>query len=467
MHKYDRKAILSVMLKYDTAFNNLIDYVAQHKTIIDIPTNIYLHQYQNIIVASGDERAIRLLSFDSLLASNFISYSDAKDGVFSLLPFLVEMFTFIDTARIRELSQADFEKIRADFERFALMIGNDVSISPGDESYDDQMVCLYELVNETREKIRKNIEGLSASVTGLKKRYDRIDEGNEFSSTEVNSLLSESMKLYDRYIRPCHEFLSPSVSMRNSSLTFTQSFEKLILSHEEANPNKHAGKLSSYRTSIRSYYKDIAELDSVIRKYNLSLESDRKKYKAIEKAYTDLLEEVKTLRHGKSKGFKLKADAECFAKRDYLAGLSRSSTQSNSKINWFQDTAQSHAQEWLDSITQNPLTSSSAVAYLPPDEPDDERRMDIIILMTQKVWDKAFDDLHIYLTQWLKSKLDDFTLSDLLPAIHSANDIERISMNITYHPELKTISDDIYYLDYIRGSFIPASKPDDRPKANQ
>lgn len=456
MHKYDRKAILQVMLKYDTAFNNLIDYVARHKTIIDIPTNIYLQQYQDIIVASGDDLAVRLLSFDSLLASNFISYSDSKEGVFSLLPFLVDMFTFIDTARIRELSQADFEKIRSEFERFALMIGTDVDISPGDLQYDDQMVCLFELINESREKIRKNIEGLSASVNGLKKRYDRIDDGTEFSSTEVHSLLSESMKLYERYIRPCHEFLSPSVSMRNSALTFTQSFEKLILSHEEANHNKHAGKLNSYRTSIRSYYKDIAELDSIIRKYNLSLESDRKKYKSIEKAYTDLLNEVKTLRHGKSKNFKLRADAECFAKRDYLVGLSKNSVLTTSKINWYQDTAKSHVNEWLGSISSTPAKASSVkVEYLHPPEPEDDRKIEIMMLMIQKTWDEPFDDLHTHIAAWLKAEVEDFNLSDLLPAIHSANDIERIAKNITYHPEIKSITDDTYFLDYIRGSFSP------------
>lgn len=456
MFKYDRKAILQVMLKYDTAFNNLIDYVIRHKSIIDIPTNIYLQQYKDIIVASEDELAIKLLSFDSLLASNFISYSDSKEGVFSLLPFLVDMLTFIDTTRIRELSQADFEKIRSEFERFALMIGTDVDISPGKLQYNDQMVCLFELINETREKVRKNIEALSASVTGLKQRYDCIDDGTEFSSNEVNSLLSESMELYERYIRPCHEFLSPSVSMRNSSLTFTQSFEKLIQSHELAQHNKHSGKLNSYRTSIRSYYKDIAELDSIIRKYNLSLESDRKKYKAIESAYTDLLNEIKSLRHGKAKNFKLRADAECFIKRDFLVGLSKNSAVNNSKINWLQDTARSHVHEWLDSISSNPIKAvAGKVEQLPPPEPEDERKLEVMMLMIQKSWDKPFDDLHAHLAGWLKEELDDFSLSDLLPAIHSATDIERIAEHITYHPEIKSITDDTYFIDYIRGSYSP------------
>lgn len=230
--KISRDKILNLILDHKQAFYALLDYVSQNGGAVDIPQPLYLQQYNDVILTSKDESAKRILTLDNLSENGIIVNLDNQANTLTLQTFVIDMLRFIDTSRIRELSQADFEGMRQQFQLLCDRFEHQLNISPGLDEYDEWRLMLLELINTTLSKIQQNVEGLSSNVNGLGKRYEQLDTDGH-NTGDSGKLLEDATKLYERFIKPCHEFLSPSIGLKDGKKSFTASMERLAGLHDK------------------------------------------------------------------------------------------------------------------------------------------------------------------------------------------------------------------------------------------
>lgn len=461
MARFSRDIILGSVLKHQKAFYALLDYVSMHGGVAEIPQGLYLQQYQDVIVASGDDFAIRVLTLDSLHNNGLIVHLDMHDSTLTLQSFLVEMLRFIDTSRIRELSQVDFENMRRQFQELCHRFENELIIQPGQEDYDESRITLFELIDSTLSKIQQNVEGLIANVNGLAKRYDELDaEGH--STIASRKLLEDASTLYERFIKPCHEFLSPSIGMRDGNRTFTNSMERLASLHDGRGHPEIGMRVQYKLTAIRSYYKDIAELERRVQRYSKSLAEERRRYKAIEGAYNQLLNAVSELRHGKLRGTKLSADAGVFSNNPYLQGLRRQHSSHESRLNWYDAPNRVRLEEWITSIASAPPTDQqSALSPLPKViDMAKERREKILKLCLQRNWPDSADDVVSEINQWLADELCDFSLMDTLVAYQCSMSLPTLKRSICFSREKRQVDDGKHYFEYLAAQLVSAALAD-------
>ena len=461
MARIARDIILGSVLKHQKAFYALLDYVSMHGGVAEIPQGLYLQQYRDVIVASGDDFAVRVLTLDSLHENGLIVHLDMQASTLTLQSFLVEMLRFIDTSRIRELSQVDFENMRRQFQDLCSRFENELIIQPGQEDYDESRITLFELIDTTLSKIQHNVEGLIAHVNGLAKQYDELDaEGH--STIASRELLGDASTLYERFIKPCHEFLSPSIGMRDGKRTFTHSMERLASLHDRRGHPETGMRIQYKLTAIRSYYKDIAGLERRVQRYSQSLAEERRRYKAIEGAYNRLLGAVSELRHGKLRGTRLSADADVFSRNQYLRGLRKQQTSHESRLNWYDVPNRVRLDEWITSIeSAPPADQQSALSPLPKViDMAKERREKILKLCLQRDWSSGMDDVVGELNRWLANELSDFSLMDTLVAYQCSMSLPTLKQNICFSREKSQVDDGRHYFQYLTARMAPVVSTD-------
>ena len=456
MSKVSRDIILRLVLKHKKAFYALLDYVSIHGGVAEIPQGLYLQQYNNVIVASGDQHAIRVLSLDSLYKNGIIVHLDMQSSTLTLQSFLVEMLRFIDTTRIRELSEADFENMRLQFQDLCGKFETEFITQPGQEDYDEFRITLFELIDTTLSKIQQNVEGLTANVNRLANRYDELDADGH-NTIASRKLLEDAVTLYERFIKPCHEFLSPSIGMRDGQRTFTNAMERLAELHDKRGHPGIGMRIQYKLTAIRSYYKDIAELERRVQRYSMSLAEERKRYKVIEAVYNELLDAVADLRHGKLRGRKLHANADIFAGNRYLMGLRKLHSPHDSRLNWYDVANRVRLDEWVSSIeSTSPNDPSGDLSPLPKvTDIAKERREKILKLCLQRNWPTKMDDVVSELNRWLSNELDDFSLVDTLVAYQCSMSLPLIKKNILFSRERRRVDDGNYYFEYLTARLEP------------
>jgi hypothetical protein len=102
-----------------------------------------------------------------------------------------------------------------------------LAIIPGDKDYEEAKVTLFELIDNTLSKIQQNVEALDSKANSIGERYDRLDREG-YTTPDTRRLLEDSVALYERFIKSCHEFLSPSIRIKEDKKTFTASMERLV-----------------------------------------------------------------------------------------------------------------------------------------------------------------------------------------------------------------------------------------------
>ncbi len=448
--RVSRDLILGLVLKHRKAFYALLDYVSMHGGMAEIPQGLYLQQYRDVIVASGDDYAIRVLTLENLHKNGLIVHLDMQASTLTLQSFLVEMLRFIDTSRIRELSQADFENMRSQFQALGSRFEDDLTIQPGLADYDEARVMLFELIDTTLSKIQQNVEGLIANVSGLATRYDKLDaQGHNTGASR--KLLEDAVTLYERFIKPCHEFLSPSLGMQGGKKTFTHSMEHLAHLHDRQGHPEVGMRIQYKQAAIRSYYKDIAELESRVQRYSRSLAEERKRYKSIESVYNQLVGAVSELRHGKLRGTKLSANAAVFSNSGYLQGFKRQYSTHEPRLNWYEAPNKIRLDEWIVSLDSSTLPDQRAelAPLFNTIDVAKERREDILKLCVQRDWPESTADVVAELNRWLAIELNNFSLMDTLVAYQCSMSLPQLKQNMYFSREKRRVDDGKYYFEYL------------------
>ncbi len=447
--RVSRDRILQAMLKHKAAFYTLLDYVQAQGGSAEIPQGLYIQQYYKHIVGSEDAFAIRVLTLDSLYKNGIIVHLDMQAGTLTLQSFVIDLLRFIDTSRVRELSAADFEHMREQFQSQCAAMEDKLTLA-GHPDYEEAKVTLFDLIDQTLSKIQQNVEGLTAQVNKLGERYEHLDHQG-FNAADSQQLLDDASKLYERFISPCNAFLSPSMIMRDGKKSFTQSMRRLYEVHEHRGESYTGFRIRYKLTAIRSYYKDIADMQRRVQRYTQTLAAERGRYNAIEKSYNQLMDAVVDLRHGKLRGTKLATDAAVFQQNVSFLGLKKRLVSNESRLNWYNVNHVQRLDEWLQSISVDESKHENNNLQPIPEDFDikEQRRQDIMRLCIQRPWPDASGDVIAELHVWLAEILEDHTLFDTLVAYQYTASLPKLASRMRALKQRKRVDDGRYYFVYL------------------
>ena len=126
--------------------------------------------------------------------------------------------------------------------------------------------------------------------------------------------------------------------------------ERLAERHESAGAGELAYRLLFKLTAIRSYFKDIAEIEKQVQRYCRSLEQERQRYRAIESAHNALQDAVADLRHGKLRHTQLAAQHPVFTTSTTFRALHTHSGRYAKRLDWYDAPNRIWLEEWVASL---------------------------------------------------------------------------------------------------------------------
>lgn len=448
-----RDIVVQAIINNQKSFFKILDYINEHSGVLEVPDSFYLKLYTKEIFTEsetrGDHNAQSYLNIESLVENGIFVYHNKNTGMLALDNAIFELLKFIDVARARELNSEDFELLRGSIE---LSVNNIMIHDVGSEKYNDAMKAFYVSMNETLSKIRANVEKLVAKVDEIAVEFKLFENAGKVSPIE---LYEKVVFLYQRYVLPCYEFISPSIQLI-SKKSFSQAVDELIEFHQESGELTIANTISFNKTAITSYFKDVSELEAKLKQYSNHLESDRNFFISIENAYSALMDSVFTLRHGKQKSFMLSHSDAFFDNYSCMDGLSSHSSKFEPLLNWNIDKTPKRFKEYLRFIEAQEFkyTPHNKLKPLPQEIDIDEERKIVIAKHVSSLClgDDKFD-IHKYLQNELQIRLDDFSLVDALFGLECVHDLydEQIK-SVSY--ERNRIEDDIYFFEYLPISLL-------------
>ena len=443
-----RDIIVQSILKHQKSFFKILDYINKNAGVLEIPVTLYLKLYNKEILTEAriqsDINTHNHLSIESLVENGVFVYHNKNTGHLMLDSIIFDLLRFIDVSRARELNREDFENLRGHVE---LTVSNVLKHPVGTVEYDDAMQTFYSIMNETLSKIRSNVEKLVAKVEVIAQEYKAFEDNRQVSFIE---LYEKVQFLYRRYVLPCYEFISPSIQLI-SKWSFSQSLDELISYHHEQGAESVANMVGYNKTAITSYFKDISELENKLKQYSSGLESDRNFFISVENAYSALMNDIQSLRHGKQKGFLLSTDSQFFSHFKSLDGLSTHRAKFNAGLKWKKDKSIQRLKAFLTSLDDIKIKTKvdGPIKPLPDEvEPEEERKILIAEFVNRLELIESQQDLHVYLYESLSEAFSDFTLIDLLfgiECIHDLYDEEIVNKSF----EQFRLEDDEYYITYL------------------
>lgn len=446
--KLNRDVLINLIVKHQRAFLVLLDYIDEHGEALEIPEHIYLHVYRTMICNDEDEQDELHLSIPSLLDNGVLIHHDRAAGILTIAQIVIDLLRFLDVKRARELTNSDFNQMRSGLVNATQQV---IEQQVDTELFDDAMRTFNTLMGEIHSKIKDNVATLGTQVNYLARDYKQFDAGS--TDISVFDLYDRVSSLYNRFVLPCYEFISPSMDMVQT-LTFSQAIQSLIdyFGEKDINRPEVAGRIQLRKTAITSYYKDIDALAKKLEKYSSHLEKERRDFLAIENAYSVLLDSMIPLRHGKKRRRTFKPDSDVFSLNNGLDGLSSHKNRLSSKFNWEPGTTSMRFGAYKVALEDVISTSPApALQPVPPDdEPDHQRQVDIMHALIKSPLESDVENLHQHLFGVLQDNISDAELRDLLYALEVV--LPQYENTIRRSPDLRKnrIDDGRYFLDYVQ-----------------
>ena len=445
-----RDILIQSILKYQRSFFKILDYINENSGVLEIPSSIYLNIYHKEIcpkaMAQNDINVQTHLSVESLVENGIFVYYNKHTGNLSIANQVYELLRFIDVSRARELNREDFANLRAHIE---LTVNNVMQYDVGSEQYQDAMTAFHSVINETLSKFRSNVEKLVIKVEDIAIEYKAFEEDKNTSFIE---LYEKVRHLYQRYVLPCYDFISPSIQLI-SKKSFSESLDALIEFHQEEGYESVANQIGFNKTAVTSYFKDISELENKLKQYSNRLETDRKFFMSVESAYSALMDNIDELRHGKQRGFLLSENSQFFLNYKSLDGLSSHNLQYDSDLQWERETSIKRFTEYLKGLDdvelRKPTTQSKDLQPLPIDiDPDKHRKMKIAKIVNEIEPEHLNSNIHAYLNEKLMNRLDDYSLVDVLFGLECVHSLYNQDIVMTSYKS-ERLTDNRYFLDYL------------------
>lgn len=445
--KLKRDILIQAIIKQQKVFFNLLDYIDTHDGSLEVPENLYIRDYHNIICKDDDANIHDYLSISSLV-ENGVFIHNKGTGIITIERVIIDLLRFIDVKRARELTHSDFEFMRAQ----AVKAVENVRQQPFDgQAFKDTMTTFNNLMSEIHSKIKENVNTLTAQVESIALEYKHYDTG----SSQINAitLYDKVSELYNRFVLPCNEFIDPNMDMVQTHC-FSNSVQ-LLIEHfsEQVDSVELANKIQLRKTAITSYYKDIAALAEKLVRFSNRLEADRNTYLAIESAFSQLMESIIPLRHGKKRNIYLNANADVFTHHTVLDGLTNQKAKFQSKLRWDIEKTPIRFKEYLTLIKDKQLSPSTTSEVLPlpaKERPNQKKQIKISQIIFSENLPRQIPDVHDFVYQLLHTTMEDFSIADVLYGLEVF--LPKYKHNTMRHEVLirKRLSDNKYFIEYIQ-----------------
>lgn len=443
--RLNRDVILSGIIRHQNSFFKLLDYIDSKGGVYEFPEQLYIELYNRFICLDEDINVHTHLSLNSLLENGAFIHHDKNTGIVSVEDIIINVLRFLDVKRARELSHHELEDFRSRTSRYVQLILNSDADT---KDFWDLLASFNRLLSEIHSKIKENVSGLVFQVEKISGQYRAFDDGN--SDISVFDLYNSVTELYQRYVLPCYEFISPNMQIKGGQ-TFTQAIQSLIDGFAEKPALLYESNALQYRfTAISCYYKDIGSLVRKLQQFSNYLEQDRTRFIAIENAFNCLMNNVIPLRHGKQRNKYLSPQSEIFTHFHSLDGLSDQKSKNASRFNWIPGKTSLRFKEYLVLLESSETKKSKNKVKPLPDNIniDEERQIEIALLLARTKLPPDLPDIHSFVFQILKKNLNNFWLGDVLFGLEEFFPYVD-SSELKYSTLRRTLSFQEYYLDYL------------------
>lgn len=445
--RLSRDVLIKGILQHQNSFFRLLDYIDQHDGSLEFPEALYLDLYNRRICARDEEQSARHLSIASLLDNGVFIHNDRNTGMISIERLIVDLLRFLDTKRAKELTQTDFELLRRQTNDYVRAVEASEDDS---QAFQDAMSAMNRLLSEIHSKVKESVHNLTIQVENIAHDY-KLFENSEVGDNAFK-LYDRVNTLYTRYVMPCYEFIDAKLELAGGD-NFSTSVQRLIdyLGAPQRQAYDKASSLQFRRTAITSYYKDIHALARKLEQFSRRLERDRNYFLAIESAFSELMDDVDSLRHGKQRNKYLTPNTPCFSQYSSFNGLKERKSGFSARFNWRGVTTSLRFKEYLTVLQEN--NPAEALVRKPlsqkPCTSDLSRQIEVARLMHAIPLPAEIPDLHVHVAHYLTSRLDDYSLTDLILGLESL--FPKFSfeeLRSTGHAA--RLVDKHYYFDYLR-----------------
>jgi hypothetical protein len=361
------------------------------------------------------------LCIENLERVGLVIQVDSARGVMVFAPFVIEMFRHFDGARLRHLNSADYELIRASFNRLYEVFITLPSLNREDIGFQEQVSVLRKEIRAATAKMKECVDALQGRLQRLgeivdQMRYDVIDE-----VAKAQEALGEINSIYLRNILPALQFLGEHTDLKGTkpALTALTCIGDQLAHYGH---DKLASSVYYSVESIRSYRHDISIISGSLMRYVQQSEAHRRAYDKIEQAWNRLYGGVRELHDGSLKDNILPSTHPVFARLNTYSGLKMRVFEA--KLEWPDANQRLALAEHLRTTLPNIKISSGKIHQLGGQSNESgelKRRRDARLLAIGNLveeWEpRLTDDAHVAMHEHLKERLKGYELTDLLMSV--------------------------------------------------
>lgn len=444
--RLNRDILITAIVKHQNTFFKVLDYIDNNDNSLEFPEHLYINLYNEEICSDQDNHIPVFLSIASLIENGIFIHNDKNSGMITIERIVVDLLRFLDIKRIKELTHFDFEQFRIQICNITEQLQK---LPPSTQDYHDASMTFNRLMSEIHSTVKENIAGLTAQVESLAKDYNLYDSGA--SNIDIFDLYNKVNTLYSRFVMPCYDFINPEMQMKGTQ-SFSQAIDNLI--HYYAQPDLAQYKMSNAiqfrKTAITSYYKNISVLVRKLEQFSSHLERERSYFLAIEGVFSELMDSITLLRHGRQRNKYLTADSSIFQELSVLDGLREHKAKYSSKLTYQKENIKLRFKEYLLGINEtNIKTKNTKLTPIPPNASINiERHVIISQLLYNIPIPSSIKNVHKYIYNFLEKNLDNFTLIDLLFGLESFFSMfEKENLIFTYSKQ--QLTDNYHFLNYL------------------
>jgi hypothetical protein len=440
--KFNRELIIQAIIAEKEHFLKFLDHINAQDTGGEIPLVMYLTYFEKHIRRDPAKDALKqLLSLESLIDNGFFVNDNRDSGKLAFNKVILDLLTFIDTKRNKQLSNIEFDDLRSRTISFAQSLK---SHPLGSADHTEALSAFKKLLIEINTKVQENVFVLQSKANEIAEDYKAYEAGE--SVITINDLYRKVSELFHRNVKPFLDFTTTDQILVVES--FSEVMMALIAYFEGQNDTAMAISLSYRKTAITSFYKDIRQISKRLRTFLDQLGKDQSHFMAVENAYAQMIDALMPLRHGGSRNIKLKPDAAFFADLTTFDGLSDHKSKYGAKLNMNAEKTLFRFELYLEAVNAKPLkTKQGHLKPLPAGSYIElERQTDIARLIYQLQHPASIPDVYRYVHTALQAELDNFSLKDTLfgiEVIASQFNTQLKALNVR-----SQLTDPQYYLDY-------------------
>ena len=452
--------VLKQLIDHRQLFTQLIAYIEENDGDVEIPIRLYRSMVRHAVEAEAThgtelecQRIRYTLAEDNLLRERLIVRIDQARGTLVLAPFVVDMLRHFDVSRMRGLSQAELEDLRDGLNQ-SLSALQRLPLDFDNDDFTDALRLLRRRIQDTLGKMQESIAALESQGGHLAELVEQQDMGSVEGASETRKALEHINRIYQRHILPALEFLDPKTRFKQGVPAVTAIRRVAQLTEDSAFPSLTEELLLS-ANAIQSYVKDIDALRRSLERYVRQDRHQREQYDCIERAFNALKVATEERHDDSFRNKYIPVRHPAIQSPGTFLGIKR---MRFARLDWHDIDHRADIEEFTDrriaelraerdragAVTVDPERAGLSETELH----DQLRQHEIQVLLEN--WGVPDDcrDLHAALHDYLTSRLESYSLNDLLEALDwimalpnfsyrarfQHNEIVHGGLALSYHP---------------------------------